>query len=208
MVLARANNCELTHKNARRKRCSDKIFSAGGRIHAARQRVLVLIGVCNIIHSPDAGKGLAMDTLNSQMNKFRGFTLIELMIVVAIVGIIAAVAVPNYIDYVRRGHVADMTSAMSDFKLGVEQRYADSRTYDNAFCSTTAVEMVPASDNHTVSCLSAGGTNQTFIITGVGKDSIAGFTYTINELGTKGSTLGSPWGGAVVAGRWVMKKGG
>ena len=148
-----------------------------------------------------------MDILNSQMNKLRGFTLIELMIVVAIVGIIAAVAVPNYIDYVRRGHVADMTSALSDAKLKVEQRYADSRTYDNAFCSTTAV-IINETDNHRVTCLTAGGTNQTFIITGVGKDSIAGFTYTINELGTKGSTLGSPWGGAVVPGRWVMKNGG
>lgn len=148
-----------------------------------------------------------METLNSQMNKLRGFTLIELMIVVAVVGIIAAVAVPNYIDYVRRGHVADMTSALSDAKLKVEQRYADSRTYDNAFCSNPEV-IINETDNHKVTCVTAGGTNQTFIITGVGKASIAGFTYTINQLGVKGSTLGSPWGGAVVAGRWVMKKGG
>jgi type IV pilus assembly protein PilE len=151
-----------------------------------------------------------MNNMNSQMNKSRGFTLIELMIVVAIVGIIAAVAVPNYIDYVRRARISDMTSAMSDFKLKVEQRYMDSRTYDNAYCGIPAVVMAPASDNHTVDCLAGGGSNQTYIVTGTGKDSIAGFVYTINERGAKGSTLGAPapWGAAVVAGRWVMKKGG
>ncbi len=148
-----------------------------------------------------------MNNLKSQMNKLRGFTLIELMIVVAIVGIIAAVAVPNYIDYVRRGRVTDLTSAISDAKLKVEQRYADSRTYDHAFCGDPEV-IINETDNHKVVCIVAGGTNQTFIITGRGKDSIAGFVYTIDEKGVKASTLGSPWGGAAVAGRWVMKKGG
>ena len=51
------NNCELTHKITRAEHCSDKIFSAGARFHAACQHVLVLIGTCNIIHIPDEGKG-------------------------------------------------------------------------------------------------------------------------------------------------------
>jgi type IV pilus assembly protein PilE len=144
--------------------------------------------------------------MNSQMNKLHGFTLIELMIVVAIVGIIASVAVPNYIDYVRRGRVTDMTSAISDAKLRVEQRYADDRTYNNAFCAAAAVT-ISNTDNHTVTCTTPNPF-QTFVITGTGKDSIAGFVYTIDETGTKGSTLGSAWGGGTVAGRWVMKKGG
>ena len=150
-----------------------------------------------------------MNALESEMRKSIGFTLIELMIVVAIVGIIAAVAVPNYIDYVRRGRVTDLTSALSDAKLKVEQRYADSRTYDHAFCSDPAV-IINETDNHKVVCITptAGGTNQTFTITGTGKDSIAGFVYTVDERGVKASTLGSMWGGATVAGRWVMKKGG
>ena len=156
---------------------------------------------------PMTGKVESMNALNSRMNKSRGFTLIELMIVVAIVGIIAAVAVPNYIDYVRRGHVADMTSALSDAKLRVEQRYADSRTYNNTLCAAAAV-VIQDTDNHTITCLTADAANQTYTITGTGKDSIAGFVYTVTETGTKGSTLGAPWGGSAVAGRWVMKKGG
>ena len=152
-----------------------------------------------------------MNIPNSQMNKLRGFTLIELMIVVAIIGIIAAVAVPNYIDYVRRGHVADMTSAMSEAKLRVEQRYADSRTYNNALCSAGGVT-IQDTENHTIVCvtpaLPASNPYQTYTITGTGKASIVGFVYTVNETGAKNSTLGAQWGGGAVAGRWIMKKGG
>ena len=147
-----------------------------------------------------------MNTSNSQMNKMRGFTLVELMIVVAIVGIIAAVAVPNYIDYVRRGHVADMTSALSDAKLRVEQRYADSRTYNNALCAADPGVEIQNTENHTVKCVTPDG--QTYTITGTGKDSIDGFIYSVTETGAKRSDLGDAWGGAVFAGRWVMKKGG
>jgi type IV pilus assembly protein PilE len=60
-------------------------------------------------------------TLNMPLRKQRGFTLIELMIVVAIVGIITAIAVPSYAEYVRRGHRADARAGLLQAQQWLER---------------------------------------------------------------------------------------
>jgi type IV pilus assembly protein PilA len=54
----------------------------------------------------------------------KGFTLIELMIVVAIIGILAAIAIPAYQDYTIRAQVTEGLNLMSDIKAGVAEVYA------------------------------------------------------------------------------------
>src|SRR5258708_6947981 len=58
-----------------------------------------------------------------------GFTLIEVMIVVAIVGVLAAIALPNYSDYVKRSKIIEATSVLSDLRVRYEQFFLDNRTY-------------------------------------------------------------------------------
>jgi type IV pilus assembly protein PilE len=65
-------------------------------------------------------------------NISKGFTLIELMIVVAIIGILAAIAYPNYTEYVRRTHRAEIASLLSEQTQSLERFYSKNGTYQNA----------------------------------------------------------------------------
>jgi type IV pilus assembly protein PilA len=64
-----------------------------------------------------------------QIGKTKGFTLIELMIVVAIIGILAAIAIPAYKDYTIRAQVSEGLTLASGAKAAVSQFYMDSGTF-------------------------------------------------------------------------------
>ena len=63
------------------------------------------------------------------MNKQQGFTLIELMIVVAIIGILAAIAIPAYQDYITRSKVTELVTAADACKASVSEYYQSQNTF-------------------------------------------------------------------------------
>lgn len=85
------------------------------------------------------------------MRKMRGFTLIELMIVIAIVAIIAAVAVPAFSEQLRKSRRADAARGLSELQLRQERWRASHSTYvgTDSGADLTAFGTLPVSDYYT-----------------------------------------------------------
>ena len=75
-----------------------------------------------------------------QKRRFRmwnkGFTLIELVIAMAIIGILASIAYPSYLDYITRARRQDGQTALLELANQMEQYYANNNTYQTATIAT------------------------------------------------------------------------
>jgi type IV pilus assembly protein PilE len=137
----------------------------------------------------------------------KGFSLIELMIVVVIVGILASVALPAYQDHVMSGKLTEATSNLADAKVKMEMAFVDYKgTYDGAANDgvTCPPSILAASKyfNYTCSGLSGLG----FKVTATGTGSALGFVFSIDQANIR-LTEATPagWGGAAPC--WKTKKG-
>ncbi len=126
-----------------------------------------------------------------------GFTLIELMVTIAIVAILSSVAIPAYTDYVRRGQLPEAFTNLSDFRVKMEQYYQDNRNYGSAACADIAgapswANFVPANQKYFTYACTLPVTvpvGQTYTITATGSSASAiGHVYTVNQSGTQATT--------------------
>lgn len=145
------------------------------------------------------------------MKTQNGFTLIELMIVVAVIGILAAVALPSYQDYITRGKIPDATSGLASKRVKMEQFFQDNRTYLAVAPQTNDCDADNTTSQYFDFSCDGAATATTYTLQAVGKATMAGFKYTIDQAGTRVTTMSAPattkgWAGN--ASCWVTKKGG
>ncbi len=139
----------------------------------------------------------------------RGFTLIEVMIAVAIVGILAAVAYPSYRDYVVRGQLVDATTALSTFRADMERHFQDNRTFATVGTFVTPCALTDAAartvGNFVISC-SGTPTATAYTLQAVGSGPVSGFTFTITQQDVRATTA-APTGWGTCTTRWILRKG-
>ncbi|PKO69505.1 MAG: type 4 fimbrial biosynthesis protein [Betaproteobacteria bacterium HGW-Betaproteobacteria-16] len=154
-----------------------------------------------------------MKQIRNAPGDLHGFTLIEVMIVVAIVAILASIALPSYESYLRRGQAQEAFGALADYRTKLELYYQDNRGYGvaggvdcaNGPTAPSWSSFVPSDSQYfSYSCV-LGADNQSYTLTATGaRSSSVGSVYTITEANEKGTTR---FKGSLVVGRpcWLAR---
>ena len=144
----------------------------------------------------------------SRRSASAGFTLIEVMITVAIIGILAMVALPSYRDYILRGHLVDASNGLATIRAQMERHFQDNRSYATVGTFTTPCAAAAATRTFNLFVVSCSGTPTAtaFTLQAVGSDNVNGFTFTITEADVR-ATAAAPTGWNTCATGWMLKKG-
>ena len=144
-----------------------------------------------------------------------GFTLIELMAVVAIMGILAAISVPSYGTYVQRSRTFEATINLLDMHVRLGRYFRDNRQYPDA-CVAPVTNSTPADSIYlpkttqyfSITCMFPTATAYTITATGLPAQGMDGFVYTIDEANVHRTTsLPAGWVG-VGSTCWVTNRSG
>lgn len=126
-----------------------------------------------------------------------GFTLIELMIALAIVAILLSIGVPAYREHVRRAAIAEALEALASGRVVAEQFFLDNRTYNDG--AGNAAPCPAATQHFAIACVFNAAD---YTITATGSGPVDGFVFDIDE--TNARTTAGPWGSHAC---WISRKG-
>src|ERR1700679_1252675 len=128
--------------------------------------------------------------------KRNGFTLVELMIAVLIVGILAAIAIPSYANYVKRANRSDATRSLSATAQALERCYSQNFTYSNTapfVCAANAGAVPSSQGYYTVTINVTAGPPESYLLTAVPvlspqTEDAACTSFTLDSTGAQGAT--------------------
>lgn len=142
-----------------------------------------------------------------------GFTLIEVMITVAIIAIIGSVALPNYLDYVKRSKLVEAKTNLADMRTRLEQYFLDNRAYPTA-CIAPANGpagagniYLPANAKFFAYACALAPNTYTVTATGIAAQGVGDFVFTIDQTNAR-QTTSVPAGWTTSTTCWVSRKNG
>lgn len=167
-----------------------------------------LQSVCTGIVRPDSST--MRTNKESNMNKQRGFTLIEIMVVVALVAILAKIAFPMYTSYMARGKLMDAQATLTAARVAMEQYYQDHRTYSGGEAAVNATTAGACPLTTTYFSYACTTTASSFLITASslankGLGAAGAYVYTIDSSNAKATTQFAA--AASTAACWITKPG-
>ena len=156
------------------------------------------------------------------MRRQQGFTIIELMIVVVVIAVLSAIALPSYTDYITRSKFAEAHAHLSDLRVKMEQYYLDNRRYSSTTGGGTCgiaggnSPTTQGTKYFTFTCASSSANaagDQAYVLTATGKstEGLSGIAFTIDQANAKattvtGSTPMADKGYASSTTCWIRKK--
>jgi len=155
-------------------------------------------------------------TNGSPRRTLAGFTLLEVMITVVIVGILASIALPSYNYFITRSRITEATNTLSNMRTQMEKWFMDHRSYDDGTGKCGIEAAVPnliatynadANNKFTIDCPAVA--QSTYRLRATGAGAMAGFVYEINEQNNKTTTaVPSGWTLPSPSTCWVLRKDG
>lgn len=135
------------------------------------------------------------------MNKRQaGFSLIELMIAVVVIGILTAVALPSYNSYMTRARLTEAFTGLAGVQPKMEQHWSNTRSYAGA---ATLGLMPRNSANFSFALTQANAS--AYLVTATGQGAATGFAFTIDQNGNRATTR-APTGWTASNACWVDRK--
>ena len=151
-----------------------------------------------------------MKKLPSTQPSATGFTLIEVMITVAVIAIIAAVALPAYFDYITRSRLVEARANLADMRTRMEQFFLDNRTYPttctSAATSSTNLTLPGNAKFFSYQCSGLSATAYTIVATDTFSPATH-FVFDVNEANRRRTTQ-APSGWATSGNCWITRKSG